>query len=67
VLDPLSDPEAKFHEEAEGDVMAIYGPELVDKIDQTIAQLVTDMGVELLSEKAGLSEKAACPPTAQAE
>lgn len=52
-----ADPEAKAHDEAQGDVVDTYGQELVDKVDRTIAEFVRDKDIELL-EQAELAKKA---------
>jgi hypothetical protein len=52
-----ADPEAKAHDEAQGDVVDVYGQELVDKVDRTIAEFVKDKDIELL-EQAELAKKA---------
>jgi hypothetical protein len=51
-----SDPEAKAHDEATGDVVETYGPELVEKIERTIVEFVKDKDIELL-EQAELAKK----------
>jgi tRNA A37 threonylcarbamoyladenosine dehydratase len=52
----MSDPEAKAHDEATGDVVETYGPELVEKIERTIVEFVKDKDIELL-EQAELAKK----------
>ncbi|ELR14913.1 ThiF domain containing protein [Acanthamoeba castellanii str. Neff] len=53
----MTDPEAKAHDEAQGDVVDVYGQELVNKVDRTIAEFVKDKDIELL-EQAELAKKA---------
>jgi hypothetical protein len=46
----MTDPEAKAHDEAEADVVATYGIDLVAKVDRTIAECVKDKDIEMLEE-----------------